>query len=77
MVDNLKAVQYSYCGIIYDKKIQSQVSNSPRGDWYHFVLIRNNKIIAQCEEEGNYADLEFEIVQGAEAYWYSRFTKPA
>ena len=29
------------------------------------------------EEEGNYADLEFEIVQGAAAYWYSRFTKPA
>lgn len=29
------------------------------------------------EEEGNYADIEFEIVQGAEAYWYSRFTKPA
>lgn len=55
MVDNLKAVQYSYCGIIYDKKIQSQASNSPMGDWYHFVLIRNNKIIAQCEEQGNYA----------------------
>lgn len=29
------------------------------------------------EEEGNYADLEFEILFGEQDYWYSRFTKAA
>lgn len=29
------------------------------------------------EEDGNYADLEFEIVKGEAAYWYSRFIKKA
>lgn len=29
------------------------------------------------EEEGNYADLEFEILFGEQDYWYSRFTKKA
>ena len=29
------------------------------------------------EEEGNYADLEFEILHGEAGYWYSRFTKAA
>ena len=29
------------------------------------------------EEEGNYADISFEILLGAGGYWYSRFTKPA
>lgn len=29
------------------------------------------------EEDGNYADLEFEILKGEADYWYSRFTKPA
>lgn len=29
------------------------------------------------EEDGNYADLEFEIIKGDAGYWYSRFTKPA
>lgn len=27
------------------------------------------------EEEGNYVDLEFEILKGAGGYWYSRFKK--
>lgn len=27
------------------------------------------------EEDGNYADLEFEILKGAQDYWYSRFKK--
>ena len=27
------------------------------------------------EEEGNYADIEFEIIKGAAGYWYSKFTK--
>lgn len=27
------------------------------------------------EEEGNYADLEFEILQGDAGYWYSKFPK--
>lgn len=27
------------------------------------------------EEEGNYADLEFDILLGEAGYWYSRFTK--
>lgn len=29
------------------------------------------------EEDGNYADLEFEILKGAQDYWYSRFKKTA
>ncbi len=29
------------------------------------------------EEDGNYADLEFEIIKGAQDYWYSRFKKAA
>lgn len=29
------------------------------------------------EEEGNYADVEFEILYGAAGYWYQRFTKAA
>lgn len=29
------------------------------------------------EEDGNYADLEFEILKGAQDYWYSRFKKAA
>ena len=29
------------------------------------------------EEEGNYADIEFEIIKGAAGYWYSKFTKKA
>lgn len=29
------------------------------------------------EEEGNYADLEFEILFGAQDYWYTKFTKQA
>lgn len=29
------------------------------------------------EEEGNYADIEFDIIKGAAGYWYSKFTKKA
>lgn len=29
------------------------------------------------EEEGNYADIEFEILKGDAGYWYSKFTKKA
>lgn len=29
------------------------------------------------EEDGNYADLEFEILKGEAGYWYSRFSKTA
>lgn len=29
------------------------------------------------EEDGNYADIDFEILKGDAGYWYSRFTKPA
>lgn len=29
------------------------------------------------EEEGNYADIEFEVLKGAAGYWYSKFTKKA
>jgi hypothetical protein len=45
----------SYCGIIYDEMVKSEVGMSPRGEWYHFVLIKNNRIIAYGEEQGNYA----------------------
>lgn len=29
------------------------------------------------EEDGNYVDLEFDILKGDAAYWYSKFTKAA
>ncbi len=29
------------------------------------------------EEDGNYADLDFEIIKGDAGYWYSKFTKKA
>ena len=29
------------------------------------------------EEDGNYADIDFEILKGDAGYWYSRFKKPA
>lgn len=29
------------------------------------------------EEDGNYADIDFEILKGDAGYWYSRFTKAA
>lgn len=29
------------------------------------------------EEDGNYADLEFDILKGDAQYWYKMFTKPA
>lgn len=29
------------------------------------------------EEDGNYADIDFEILKGDAGYWYSKFTKPA
>lgn len=29
------------------------------------------------EEDGNYADIDFEILKGDAGYWYSRFTKTA
>lgn len=29
------------------------------------------------EEDGNFADIEFEILKGDAGYWYSRFTKAA
>ena len=29
------------------------------------------------EEDGNYADLDFEIIKGDADYWYSKFTKKA
>lgn len=28
------------------------------------------------EEDGNYADIDFEILKGDAGYWYSKFTKP-
>lgn len=60
------------------------------GDWSVKVTPKNvgaKGIKAPCttitykpgwsEEEGNYADIEFEILQGAADYWYSKFTKTA
>ena len=34
---------------------ESKHGMSPRGDWYSLVLVRDNKIIAFGEEQGNYA----------------------
>lgn len=44
-----------YCGYEYDEMYESKHGMSPRGDWYSFVLVRDNKIIAFGEEQGNYA----------------------
>lgn len=44
-----------YCGYEYDEMYESKHGMSPRGDWYSLVLVRNGKIIAFGEEQGNYA----------------------
>ncbi len=44
-----------YCGYEYDQFLTSNVSAGPRGNYYHLVLIKNGKIIAFGDEQGNYA----------------------
>lgn len=44
-----------YCDYEYDEMYESKHGMSPRGDWYSLVLVRDNKIIAFGEEQGNYA----------------------
>lgn len=44
-----------YCDYEYDEMYESKHGMSPRGDWYNLVLVRNGKIIAFGDEQGNYA----------------------
>lgn len=44
-----------YCDYEYDRFLTSNVGYGPRGDYYHLVLIKNGKIIAFGDEQGNYA----------------------
>lgn len=45
----------NYCGYEYDRFITSEVGNGPRGEYYHFVLVKDGQIIAFGDEQGNYA----------------------
>ena len=44
-----------YLGFYYDRMIMSKSVHRERGEYYHFVLVKDNKIIAFGEEQGNYA----------------------
>ena len=44
-----------YCGYEYDECYTSKEEFGARGGFYHLVLIKDNKIIAFGDEQGNYA----------------------
>ena len=60
-----------YCNYEYDEWFESKRGMSPRGEWYHLVLVRNGKIIAFGEEQGNYAG----GIYAANDFNYERFLK--
>jgi hypothetical protein len=43
-----------YCGYEYDECYTSKEEFGPRGEYYNLVLIKDNKIIAFGDEQGNY-----------------------
>lgn len=45
----------SFYGCEYDQLLTSNVGFGPRGDYFHFVLIKGGKIVAFGDEQGNYA----------------------
>lgn len=59
----------NYCGYVYDEMITSEKHFGPRGEYYHLVLIKDNKIIAFGDEQGNYAG----GIYASNDYLYSRF----
>lgn len=45
----------NYCGYEYDRFLTSEVGFGPRGEYYHLVLVKDGRIIAFGDEQGNYA----------------------
>lgn len=45
----------NYCGYDYDAFYTSEVGLGPRGEYYHLALVKDGKIIAFGDEQGNYA----------------------
>lgn len=66
-----QTVKNEYCGYEYDKMYESKHGMSPRGDWYYLALVRDGKIIAFGDEQGNYAG----GVYCANDCQYQRFVK--
>lgn len=58
-----------YCDYEYDECFESNKGMSPRGEWYNLVLVRNGKIIAFGDEQGNYAG----GIYAANDFNYERF----
>jgi hypothetical protein len=44
-----------YCGYEYDEMYTSKNVFGPRGESYYLVLVKDNKIVAFGDEQGNYA----------------------
>lgn len=53
-IDSYWKDKKGYCGYEYDEMITSKIAFGPRGEYYHLVLIKDNKIIAFGDEQGNY-----------------------
>lgn len=60
-----------YCGYEYDEMVKSKIAFGPRGEYYHLVLVKDNKVIAFGDEQGNYAGGIYTANDGN----YERFIK--
>ena len=47
-------VVYHY-GIFYDTRVEETHHQGPRGDYYHYALLLEGKLVAFGDEQGNYA----------------------
>lgn len=54
-VDTSFGIPNNYCDYVYDVMLTSKKHDGPRGEYYNLVLIKDNKIIAFGDEQGNYA----------------------
>ena len=69
MVDTYWCDKQGYCDYEYDVMYTSTKGFGPRGEYYHLVLVKDNKIIAFGDEQGNYAG----GVYAANDFNYERF----
>lgn len=54
-IDSYWINKKGYCGYEYDEMYNSKKVFGPRGDYYYLVLVKDNKIVAFGDEQGNYA----------------------
>jgi hypothetical protein len=54
-VDSYWDDKNGYCDYVYDIMYTSTKYFGPRGEYYNLVLVKDNKIIAFGDEQGNYA----------------------